>query len=198
MNRNKLISLASSFASFLINRIEVKSIILFGSVAQNSFDKESDIYIFVETEAKNEKKIKNILELYKKTEEYEKFRLDGIDNEIIVKVGKLDEWKGLKRSIISGGIILYGNYQGKPERLKHKILFILSVGNLKRAERVKIWRKIYGYKQKIGNKIYSSSGIAERKIGKGAFIIPIEKMKDAQEYLAKNKIKHSFFDVWLE
>jgi predicted nucleotidyltransferase len=198
MKQNKLISLALNFASFLIDRIDVDSIILFGSVAQNNFDNESDIDIFIDTNKKDEEKIKNFLELYKKTEEYEKFKLDGINNEISLKIGKLNEWKDLKRSIISGGIVLYGNYDGKPEKLNHKIIFILNVENMKRAEKIKAWRKVYGYNQKIGKKTYVFNGLAEKKIGKGAFIIPAEKFKHLKDYLAKNKIKHSFFDVWVE
>ena len=198
MKQNKLISLALSFVSFLIERINVESIILFGSVAQNNFDNESDIDIFINTNNKDKEKIENFLEFYKKTEEYEKFKLDGIKNEISLKIGRLNEWKDLKRSIISGGIMLYGNYQGKPEKLKHNIIFILNINNVKRAEKIKIWRKIYGYKQKIGKKTYVFNGLTERKLGRGSFIIPIEKFKQVQEYLAKNKIKHSFFDVWVE
>ena len=48
MKQNKLISLALNFASFLVDRTMVNSIILFGSVASNNFDKESDIDIFID------------------------------------------------------------------------------------------------------------------------------------------------------
>src|SRR3989344_5551620 len=101
MNRNKLISLAMNFSSFLVGQVEVKSIVLFGSVAKNNFDDESDIDIFIECDKKDEKKIDNILDLYRKTGEYEKFRLEGIRNEISIKSGSLEKWKDLKRSIIS-------------------------------------------------------------------------------------------------
>jgi len=198
MERNKLISLALSFASFLLDRIEVSSIILFGSVARNTFDKESDIDIFIETDKKNENKIKNLLELYKKTKEYEKFKLDGIENEISIKCGKLNEWKDLKRSIISSGIVLYGKYHGKPEKLKHKLLFLLDVKALERAKKIKVWRKIYGYKQKVGKKVYVSKGLAEKKLGRGVFLISNENLQEIMDYLIKNKIKYSFFDVWTE
>ena len=142
MEQNKLISLALNFASFLIDKIKVKNIILFGSIATNTFDKESDIDLFIETDRKNESKINNLLELYKKTKEYEKFKLTGIQNEISIKCGDLENWKDLKRSIISNGIVLYGKYQGKPDNLKHKLLFMLDIKNLPRAKKVKIWRKI--------------------------------------------------------
>lgn len=198
MDRNKLISFALNFASFLVGRIEVKSIILFGSVVRGTFDKESDIDIFVETNKKNEKKIKVLSELYKKSEEYEKFKLGGIENEISVKSGDLDDWKELKRSIISNGIVLYGNYEGKPNNLTHKILFLFSLENFNRALKIKIWRKVYGYKQKVGKKEYISKGLAEIKLGRGAFLVSIGNSKDVTDYFKKNKIKFSFFDIWTE
>lgn len=198
MEQRKLISLALSFTSFLIERIEVKSVILFGSVANNTFDKESDIDLFIETDKKNTNKIKNLLELYEKTEEYEKFRLEGIENEIIVKIGNLKEWGGLKRSIISNGIILYGKYQGKPDKLKHVLVFLINTENIKRTEKIKIWRKIYGYKQKVGKKVYVSDGLAERKLGRGAFFVSIKNSQEVKDYLRRNKIKYSFFDIWIE
>jgi predicted nucleotidyltransferase len=198
MKRNKLISLALSFASFLIERIEVKAIILFGSVARNTFDEESDIDLFIDTDKKNDQKIKDVLEFYKKTPEYEKFKLEGIENEISIKAGRLEEWKDLKRSIISGGIVLLGNYEGAPNKLKHKIIFLLNVENLKRSEKIKFWRKIYGYKQKIGERVYSSKGFSEKKLGRGSFMVSDENLEEVVNYLKKNKIKYSFFDIWVE
>src|SRR3989344_6479979 len=195
MERTKLISLASNFASFLLDRIQVKSIILFGSVATNNFDKESDIDLFIETDEKNKNKINNLLLLYKKTKEYEKFKLEGIENELSIKVGNLEDWKDIKRSIISNGIVLYGKYKGKPEELKHKLLFILNVQDLKRSEKIKIWRKIYGYKQKVGKKNYICKGLAEKKFGRGVFLVSIENSQEIIDYLRKNKVKYGFFDI---
>ena len=198
MEQNKLISLAMNFASFLVDRVKIKSVILFGSVASGNFDKESDIDLFIETDKKNEKLVKTSLELYKKTKEYEKFLLEGIKNEISVKVGSLDEWKQLKRSIISNGIVLYGRYLGKPEELKHQILFVLNVKGIDRAKKISIWRKIYGYTQKIREKSYVSNGLAEKKLGRGSFLASIENSQDIINFLKKNKARYSYFDVWVE
>lgn len=198
MERNKLISLAMNFSSFLLERMQVKSIILFGSVAANNFDEESDIDLFVETIPENENKIKNLLILYKKTKEYEKFKLGGIENEISIKSGNLEDWKDIKRSIISNGIILYGNYRGQPSDLRHKLLFILNVKDLKRSDKIKIWRKLYGYKQKIGKKDYILKGMVDKKIGRGAFLTSIENYQNLLVFLRKNKVKYSFFDIWTE
>src|SRR3989344_4657490 len=189
MEQNKLISFALSFASFLIDRIEAKSVILFGSVATNNFDEESDIDLFIETSKKNENKIKGILELYKKTKEHENFKLTGIKNEFSLKYGNLEEWKVLKRAVVSNGIVLYGKYQGQPENLKRKLLFTLDLEKLVRAKKVKIWRKIYGYKQKVGKKVYLIKGMAEKKLGRGAFIVSVENSKEILNFLKKQKVK---------
>jgi len=198
MENSQLTSFAISFVSFLIDRIKVKSVILFGSAASGNFDSESDIDLFIETEKKNKGKINQVLELYKKTKEHEKFFLSGVKNEISIKCGSLDEWGDLKRSIISNGIVLYGRYQGKPSELKHKLLFVLATKKIDRANKIKIWRKIYGYSQKIGKKVYLFKGMAEKKLGMGVFMSALENSKDLIGYLNKSKANYTYFDVWVE
>ena len=46
LNYKELIAYASSFASFVIPKAEFDEIILFGSVARNEADKDSDIDLF--------------------------------------------------------------------------------------------------------------------------------------------------------
>src|SRR3989344_4048685 len=170
MERNKLIAFALNFASFLLEKMNVNAIILFGSVAKNQFDDESDIDLFIETENKNKDKINSILELYEKSKDYETFKLLGIKNDISIKCGKLVEWTELKRSIISGGIVLYGTYQSTPEKLNHKVLFLLSLENNSKAKR----------------------------LGRGAFIVPIEDSQKVIDYLKSNKIKYLLSDIWTD
>ena len=198
MNQNKLISFAMNFSSFLVDRTNISRIILYGSVADNSFDKDSDIDLFVECDKKEAGKIKNLLELYKKTKEYENFKLEGVDNEISVKCGKLDEWKDLKRSVISNGIVLYGKYSDEPDELKHKILFIADLVDKSKTEKIKIWRKVYGYEQKVGKKTYVFDGLSEKKVGRGAFISNLENSEKVKEFFRKNKVKYKLLDFWME
>lgn len=187
-----------SFSSFLVGQVEVTSIILFGSVAKNTFDDESDIDIFIECDKRNEKKIEQISDLYKKTEEYEKFSLEGVKNEISLKSGDLNDWKDLKRSIISSGITLYGNHRETPDKLRHKILFLLNLEGISRADKIRVWRNLYGYKQKVGKKVYISKGKVEKKLGRGAFLVPIQDSQDVIHYLRKYRIKYSLLDIWME
>jgi predicted nucleotidyltransferase len=170
---------------------------LYGSVAANTFDKESDIDLFVEADKKDKKKIETLLELYKKSSDYEKFKLVGVKNEISIRCGKLEEWKDLKRSMISNGIVLYGRYTDKSEDSSQKVLFMLDVTGFSKTEKIKIWRKIYGYKQKVGKKVYISDSLAEEKIGRGAFLCGLENVEKVKEFLKKNKVKYRLKDIWV-
>jgi len=188
---------ALSFVSFLIARASIKNVILFGSIASGTYDKESDIDLFIES-SEDEIKLKKFLELYTKTEEYAKFQLEGITHEISIKVGNLDKWENVKRNLISNGIILYGRYKDQPKNLHRNVLFILNLKRLSRAKKIKVWRKLYGYKQKVGRKIYVSNGLIEKKLGRGSFLASVENSDTIQAYLNKNKIGYSLIDVWLD
>src|SRR3989344_7815435 len=145
----KIRAYASYFASFLINNLDdfsnLKSIILFGSVVRGEADKDSDVDIFIDVKKLNknkEKEIKKILEGFYKSREALLFKTFGIDNKINLIIGRLDEWKDLKRSIESTGIVLYGKYSygGKGER-KYAVIFWDKIGKNRGA----FLNKLYGF-----------------------------------------------------
>jgi len=85
------------------------------------------------------------------------------------------------------------------------ILFVYYVAHkdsktkkINRANKIKIWRKIYGYSQKIGRKVYLFKGMVEKKLGMGAFISALENSKEIIDYLNKSKASYTYFDVWVE
>src|SRR3989338_11413321 len=99
--KNELAAYAMSFASFVMASEagnKINNIILFGSVAKNEFDKESDVDIFIDTDAK-EKEILKHLRLFYESQHMKTWRLIGIENEISLHVGQLDKHP-LKRSIV--------------------------------------------------------------------------------------------------
>src|SRR3989344_7001985 len=121
LNYKDLIGYATSFVAMVLPKIEVDEIILFGSVARQEADKTSDIDLFFNIREKTKEritsdKIKDELEKFYKSKIAEIWHLKGINNQIKVQVGKLDEWK-LKRSIISEGLVLYGKYKDVPEKM---------------------------------------------------------------------------------
>ena len=200
MKQNELISKALMFAGFLIDKVpKIDSILLFGSVARGDFDKESDIDIFVETDEEKEN-IQKILNLFNSSMINENFSIKGINNDIVVKAGRLEEWGSLKDSILADGISLYNKYDASPEGLKHEYIFKISLDKLKRRKKVELWRQLYGYTQKVKSKTYDYPGIIVNKQGKkmanGIFLIPAKHKKTFTTLLKENKVSYELHEVW--
>ena len=139
--------------------------------------------------------------LYELSEENKKYKLEGIKNKISLKIGKLDEWK-LKRSIISNGILLYGKYEEMPKGAKNFALFRIFIGNKDRKGKIRIWRRLYGYNQKVNKKTYHSKGLIKENNGKklalGLFLIPIEKSNNMISFLKKNQLNYEVKEVFTD
>src|SRR3989339_782564 len=88
----ELISCAVAFISFVLPKIEVDEIILFGSVARGEADKESDIDIFFNVK-RDEDKIKDIAKRNKIIRE-----LFGREEKIYIKKGMIETLGGKKLS----------------------------------------------------------------------------------------------------
>lgn len=197
----ELIAYALSFVSFIFPKIDnVKEIILFGSVAREEADKNSDIDLFFDVEKENEEKTKEIikkeLEKFYKSKIAEIWFLKGIKNPIKPMIGNLEEWK-LKRSIISDGISLYSKYKETPKNMKSVVFFQLEpIKNI--AKRNKIIRLLFGRKEKT----YSSKGILEnykgKKISPSSFIIDKQYSNELIRLLGKEKINFKFFELWTD
>ncbi len=190
-----LIAYALDFASFLLEKLgketeKINSIILFGSVARGEASEKSDIDIFIDI-VSDEKRIEKIIEriageFYESVIFRKYWKLMGIKNEIKCVSGRLDEWKDIKRSIISDGIILYGKYR---EQIKEgKSYAILSWKPVKpESKRAVFNKKMFGYKQR--GKPYS--GMLQNYSGEkldNAVLIPIEHANDAIRLFRKMKI----------
>ena len=203
MKKNELISYALSFAAFLLMDSQISAtttkIILFGSVARGDFDDESDVDIFIETKSKDEK-IQKHLELFNKSKIRELYDLKGLKNEIALKIGSLDKWKGLSESIEEDGIAIYAKYEAAPESLNHFTLFKISAENRKFSSKIKLWRAIYGHKQRVGKKVYESRGLLRElgctRVSKGAFIAPFHHRQKILDFLDKNKVSYEMFDIY--
>lgn len=197
----ELIAYAYSFVSFVLVRLDIEEIILFGSTARGEAGKESDIDLFFNIRNKNQEEnirqiLKSELERFYKSKIAEIWHLKGIKNPIKFEVGKLEEWK-LKRSIISDGIVLYGRYKNIPEEMKGFVCFnIKPIKNI--AKRNKIVRNLFGRKEKV----YFRKGIIEEVNGKKlsplSFILPLSHSQEVINILTKEKIDFSFFEFWTD
>jgi len=192
---SKLIAYAIDFTSFLIqktkNKDKIKNIILFGSVARNEPEKNSDIDIFIDV-IKENKKLENELrkhidDFYDSTKYQNYWKLLEIKNDISLKIGELNKWKELKSSIIATGILLYGKYKSKTKEGKYETFFIWE--NIKpNSKRVLFNKQLLGYKQK--NKFYD--GLIQKyngkRLGKGCIVVPLEHSNIFLKLFRKYKI----------
>ena len=194
-------SYALSFVSFLLREPKIISrinrIILYGSVAREASTKESDIDIFIDVQKETKKtktELEKVLERFYKSKEAVISKLLGIENEIKLKTGKLDEWKELKRSILTDGIVLWSKFEsGKPEDTEHNIIFYWSRIEKNRGA---FLNKIYGYR--TGGKAYI--GLLEQvkgtKLGKSCVMIPIAHRDKMIELLKKYKVDAKAVEVF--
>ena len=155
-------SYASYFVSYLLYELgdysNIKNVILFGSVSTGNATSKSDVDIFIEVKKDNsnfKKNVENVLEKFYKSREALIFKNKGIDNKINVLIGKLNDWKDLKKSIESTGIVLYGPFIASGS-LKGKKYIIISWDKIGR-NRGAFLNKIYGFK--VGEKKYKDEGM---------------------------------------
>ncbi|PIN91362.1 hypothetical protein COU57_00960 [Candidatus Pacearchaeota archaeon CG10_big_fil_rev_8_21_14_0_10_32_14] len=194
---NKLIAYSQDFASFVIQKIKsadkINQIILYGSVSKGEESNNSDIDLFFDVkDQKIENEILGLQERYYDSVKVKNYwKLFNIKNELHCTIGKLDEWSDLKESIKSHGIVLYGKYNVKTSG-EPFVLYSVTHGNV-RTKNISLWRKLYGYSQKVGKKNYISKGLVEdcegEKLARGVFMVPSEYSYTISSYLGKNKIK---------
>jgi len=192
---SKLISYVIDFVSFLMQKIkeksEIKQIILFGSIAREEANIESDVDIFVDIIRENkalEEQIKKISDDFKESTKYKNYwRPLGINNEIKTIVGKLENWKDLQSSIIANGIVLYSKFKPEIKEGKHKAFFIWENVN-PNNKRVLFNKQLLGYKQ--NGKFYQ--GLLQKyegeRMGKGCILVPLEHATQFHNLFKKYKI----------
>jgi predicted nucleotidyltransferase len=176
---------------------EIKSIILFGSVAKEEETKQSDIDIFIEVKKENKKldlEVKNILNEFYESREALIFKNKGIDNKINVITGKLENWPDLKKSIDSTGIIFYGRYiPSGIEGRKNAIIIWDKIGKNRGA----FLNKLYGFR--IGEIRYK--GMIEnfdgKKLGKSSIMVPVEYRDEILKIAKKYRVSTKIIEVWV-
>src|SRR3989344_2825565 len=193
---------ASYFVSYLLYELgdysNIKNVILFGSVSTGNATSKSDVDIFIEVKKYNsnfKKNVENVLEKFYKSREALIFKNKGIDNKINVLIGKLNDWKDLKKSIESTGIVLYGPFIASGS-LKGKKYIIISWDKIGR-NRGAFLNKIYGFK--VGEKKYK--GMIEtfggRKIGKSSLMIPVENKDEIFKAIKDYDVNARLIEVYL-
>jgi len=197
--KNDLIAYSASMSAYLLERLDnIRSIILFGSASRGDATSASDVDIFIDTVSGSKKQINKIIDAFHHSQNHKNWSMKGVKNQFSVIIGDLEsrEWSDLKRSIITDGIVLFGKYKSKPEKLKHHMLF--SYYNIEDAKRrVKLHRKLFGYK--LGKREYTGIVIKINGIrhGKGTFSVPIEHYKEINEIFKELKITPEITEIWI-
>jgi|SRR3989344_686215 len=194
----EIIGYAVAFVSFILPKVEVKEIILFGSTARGEADNNSDIDLFFDVNESGEGRTKEIvkeeLNKFYKSQIAESWALRGIKNSISVKVGRINDWK-LHGSIISEGITLYGKYKEIPKDMQSFVFFqIEPIKNI--AKRNKVIRKLFGRKEKG----YLSEGLVNefngKKYSSSSFVVDKEHTGKIISMLRNEKVSYRFFEYW--
>ena len=200
-----LIAYAQNFVSFLVDKLtekeiaNIKTIILFGSVARGEAAKSSDVDIFIDIykeDAQLTKKIWRTIDDFNDSIFWKSYwRLLGVQNEIKPIVGRLENWRDLKASVIANGITLYGKYSAKAAGKN----FVLFSWEKITPESRRVWlsKVLYGYnyqKKKYKGLLETHSG---RKISTNCILIPIESYKVFLSKFKQAKISPKIFHISL-
>lgn len=192
---SKLIGYALDFSSFLVQKIRnkdrIRNIILFGSVARDEADGDSDVDLFVDIvsgDKKIEIELEKIRDDFLDSMKYKNYwKPLEIENEIKLTIGNLNEWKELKPSIIANGVLLYGKFKPEIKEGKHTVFFVWE--NISpNSKRVLFNKQLFGYKQ--NSKFYK--GLLQKyegeRLGKGCVIVPLEQSKVFHKLFKKYRI----------
>lgn len=196
---------AMTAVAFLMGKLEqgklekIRTVILFGSVAAGTATEKSDVDLFFDVPAtlNEQKEIKKTLEKaasdFYLSQEGLKFKMIGMENQVSVYVGKVEEWKELQSSMEGSAIVLYGRYfSNEPVQKHHEIIYWESPKSLARGA---FLNKIYGYR--VGKRAYP--GLIEKlggsKIGKSAAIIPVQKRAEFIQTLDKYRVDYKIVDM---
>ncbi|MBI4139523.1 nucleotidyltransferase domain-containing protein [Candidatus Woesearchaeota archaeon] len=198
LNRKLLISCALSFVSFFIRapRIDdakIRGVYLFGSVARGDFNENSDIDIFIDSPDKfMSAEAKKTVQKFYASEDFKKFSLLGVSNDINVLSGNINDWE-LKDSVAENGILLYG--RTIPDNAQS--FFLVNFEPIKKsAVRNKLIRSLFGRHEKYSK----GEGLVKKnegfKKGERCFLIPTNKSQEVLQEFAKNKVSFTLEKLW--
>jgi predicted nucleotidyltransferase len=197
-----MIGYASAFVAYALRELKVtaniRRIVLFGSVVRGEATAESDVDLFIEVKKKSaalERDVRAVEKKFYKSRDAALFKTKGVDNPLSIKIGKLQDWKGLYRSVASTGIVLFGPYEasGKPADVTHyAIIYWDSV----RKNRGAFLNKLYGFT--IGGKKYAGlvEKISGRKIGKSCVMVPVQYKEEIFALIKEHKAAGHVVEVF--
>ena len=131
------------------------------------------------------------MNLFLKSATYKEWKLRQVKNEINCMIGALESESDLKRSMISNGVVLYGEYQ-QPIKGKNYALFSLKPISEKN-KRYRILRKLFGRKDKHTQGLVKSLG--GKQISTRVFVVPLEQASVILHYLRNKKAEYFMMEI---
>lgn len=184
----------------------VRSILLFGSVARGDFDKESDVDLFIDiSDVKQEV---TMLALIKKevsifeTRCEKTWYLKGIHLPLKPIAGDLQasRWDELRKETEHYGVFLFRRLEDTSSLLKRQALVLFDINHLKQKKKMALIRALYGYSSIKGVKKYKNKGILSElggeKIEHNAVVIPFEHLKVLRSTFRKHKTRFTIKKYW--
>ena len=197
MNQQDLVALAHDFLSTVFSKValsKIRRVVLFGSVARNEFDKDSDLDLFIDSIEHIEPEISSALRSFNAARR-RVWDLKGVTIPVKVTTGVLEKpaWENLRMELGDHGIVLHSRFSTAPV-LKEHILVNYSMDNLTQPVKMRLLRRLYGYTIKKDGKTYPQQGIVSKegglRIGQNVFIIPIGSKKKIEAVLQETKSKY--------
>lgn len=201
LNKEILIGFAQAYLSYLFRdpdfqRVRVRGIYLFGSVARGDFDEKSDVDIFLDTEKGDEKAlekaVKRALKRFLGSEEYKKFALQGVRNSISPLVGRLESWE-LKGSVAKEGLVLFAV---SPSFGLEKYFLLCIEPISKAADRNRVMRRLAGRKEKHFQGKGMISDARGQSLGTRVFLVPAENIHPFLKLFSEEKVNYRMIEIW--
>ena len=200
LKKVELLAYAHAYISFVLPRIKtnIKEIILFGSVAREDFDADSDLDLFFdlvhEKEVKTlEAELKIIDTKFYSSKIHELWNQKGITLPIAVKAGILNQWE-LKGSILAEGITLHGKYKSGLKGESYMLISFTPIKNI--AMRNKVMRAMFGRDEKgfkTEGMVTKSGG---KKISPTVFLVPLQFSSEVVHFLKREKVNFQLREVF--
>lgn len=186
---------ASYFSSFLLDNLKktslenINSIILFGSVAREQANKESDIDIFIDALRKTPKINAEVKELLLR---FEKEPPVYVENSIKIRTGKLtsEEFADLLEQILHDGIVLWGKYTIIPNKMEPSTIFWWE-GIKNASKRTVFNRELHGRTIKGKKTPGLLLKLEGQRIGRNTILIPSRYSPIFKKFAKKIGMKYS-------
>ncbi len=196
INQKDVISMIYDYLSLLFSNVKpslIRTVILFGSVARNEFDKQSDIDLFIDTLFPIETSVEQSLRIFEGLQKH-RWNIKGINLPLKILSGNLEsqQWSELRAEIQDHGVVLYGTYT--KNAVKDYCLINYESTKLKQSQRMKLARTLYGYTIRKEGKMYIQQGLIQKehglRIGTNVFITPVISKKRVESVLKLYKIRY--------